>query len=170
MILNTRSAHVSRLGARLMVPVTSSSHTTSTPHDCSSHENAGLNSGTFVSFLCDCASRTIQTEGVVLLMIREEKIEPTGRARKFVSNETQARYHQTIGSTGSGCTRACRTTIRLFGGREARWMRFTLNAGTSRLLSQTVTYRSSSKKAPFHSDRLRKMNAILHRQQTATRF
>jgi hypothetical protein len=154
-----------------MVSVTSSSHTTSTPYDCSSHENAGQNSGTFVSFLCNCPNRTTQTERVVLLMmIREEKIEPTGRARKFVSNETQARYHQTIGSTGRGCTRACRTTIRLFGGREARWMRFTLNAGTSRLLSQTVTYRSSSKKAPFHSDRLREINAILHHLTNGNSF
>lgn len=67
-------------------------------------------------------------------MIREEKIGPTGRARRFATDETPARYHQTIGSTRRGCTRACRTTIGLFGGREARWMGFTLNAGTSRLL------------------------------------
>jgi hypothetical protein len=67
-------------------------------------------------------------QGVVLIMIKE-KAQPTTRAQRFVANETPDGYHQTIGGSGSR-RRACRTTIRLFGGREARWMRFTINAGT----------------------------------------
>jgi hypothetical protein len=67
-------------------------------------------------------------QGVVLIMIKE-KAQPTTRSQRFVANETPDGYHQTIGGSGSR-RRACRTTIRLFGGREARWMRFTINAGT----------------------------------------
>jgi hypothetical protein len=57
-----------------------------------------------------------------LIMIKE-KAQPTTRSQRFVANETPDGYHQTIDGSGSR-RRACRTTIRLFGGREARWDAF----------------------------------------------
>jgi hypothetical protein len=60
---------------------------------------------------CVCATGTIQT-GVKLLIVEKGKEQPTTRAQRFVANKTPDGYHQTIGGSRRGCTRACRTTIR----------------------------------------------------------
>ena len=71
---------------------------------------------------------------------REEKIRPTERAQEFVANKTPDGYKQTIGGSRRGCTRACRTTIRLFGGRKARWTGFTLARNKPLLSNGTLAW------------------------------
>jgi hypothetical protein len=61
-------------------------------------------------------------QGVVLIMVREKHNLPQERKDLSPTKHPDG-YHQTIGGNGSR-RRACRTTIRLFGGREARWDAF----------------------------------------------
>jgi hypothetical protein len=61
-------------------------------------------------------------QGVVLIMVREKHNLPQERKDLSPTKHPDG-YHQTIDGSGSR-RRACRTTIRLFGGREARWDAF----------------------------------------------